>query len=145
MGRSTKINGEKLRQARERLGLTQSQLGGMLDPTMSDENIGRLERGNPTNPAGVLSKRVPEFARIFNIPLDQFRKEFVLGPDNGTAAPMAATHGRLARDIWHRLREATDLAAKAQRCSADEVAEQLIALIEADPKHIPVPVKPKRR
>lgn len=74
MAATTKIFGDKLKAARERAFLTQSQLGELLGG-QTDENIGRIERSK--HPVGITTKRLPALAKALGMTIEQVRKELV--------------------------------------------------------------------
>lgn len=92
MARSVKIFGAKLRAARDAAFLTQTQLGEKLDPKMSDENIGRIER---LKVAGIMSKQIPHLAAALKIPLDVFMRDFV---DHSAGREKGATEVKQTRE-----------------------------------------------
>jgi SOS-response transcriptional repressor LexA len=97
MSRSTLIFGEKIAKARDALHMTQGRLGELIEPPMSDEGIGRIER---LAVAGILTKKIPSLAAALKIPLARFERDFIVPEstrfnDNGTTAEPKVVSGFL--------------------------------------------------
>jgi transcriptional regulator with XRE-family HTH domain len=71
MAREAYVFGKRLAAAREKLAMTQRELGDAVG--VSDETISRVERHEV---AGVLSKRLPKLAAVLGLTLDQFTAQF---------------------------------------------------------------------
>ena len=72
MARVTHIFGRQLAAAREKLAMTQRELGDAIGG-VSDETISRIERHEV---AGILSKRLPKLASVLGLTLEQFMAQF---------------------------------------------------------------------
>jgi transcriptional regulator with XRE-family HTH domain len=72
MARVTHIFGKRLSSAREKLAMTQRQLGEAIGG-VSDETISRIERHEV---AGILSKRLPKLAEVLGLTLKEFQTQF---------------------------------------------------------------------
>lgn len=70
MGKSFRILGKKLKQAREKAFLTQDQLGALMDVT--GDNIGRIEQSDV---AGMYWAKLPKLAAALKMTEDQVREQ----------------------------------------------------------------------
>jgi transcriptional regulator with XRE-family HTH domain len=108
--------GKRLRQLRTERGLTQTQLGDMLD--VSFQQIQKYEKG--TNRIG--SGRLWVISRLLNAPITYFFED--LEEVNETAEPEPGGDGRLSRDSVQLARALNELA-------DGEVKSQVAKLIKA--------------
>lgn len=108
--------GKRLRQLRTERGLTQTQLGDMLD--VSFQQIQKYEKG--TNRIG--SGRLWVISRLLNAPITYFFED--LEEVNETAEPEPVGDGRLSRDSVQLARALNELA-------DGEVKSQVAKLIKA--------------
>jgi transcriptional regulator with XRE-family HTH domain len=101
MARVTHIYGNRLAAAREKLSMTQRELGEAIGG-VSDETISRIERHEV---AGILSKRLPKLASVLGLTLDEFKNRLcVLEPGlpkspSGLPSGLDLRHVRLARAL----------------------------------------------
>jgi transcriptional regulator with XRE-family HTH domain len=72
MARVAHLYGKKLAAARSEKSMTQRELGEAIGG-VSDETISRVERSEV---AGILAKRLPRLAAVFNMSLDDFKSRF---------------------------------------------------------------------
>jgi transcriptional regulator with XRE-family HTH domain len=72
MARVAHIYGKKLAAARNRLAMTQKELGEAIGG-VSDETISRVERQDVS---GILAKRLPKLAAVLGLGLEQFKSAF---------------------------------------------------------------------
>jgi transcriptional regulator with XRE-family HTH domain len=91
MARVTYIFGKRLSSAREKLAMTQRQLGDAIGG-VSDETISRIERHEV---AGILSKRLPKLAEVLGLTLRQFQTQFCV-PESEGSRPANEKAGRAA-------------------------------------------------
>ncbi len=108
--------GKRLRQLRTERGLTQTQLGDMLE--VSFQQIQKYEKG--TNRIG--SGRLWVISRLLNAPITYFFEE--LEEVDKTAEPEPVGDGRLSRDSVQLARALNELA-------DSEVKSQVAKLIKA--------------
>lgn len=101
MARVTKIFGARLREAREGLNLTQTQLGQQTGG-ISDETIGRIERSEV---GGLLTKHVPGMAAALKMSVEDFRKRLVAPLVQRDTDTMQV---QLPRGLVRRLRAMSD-------------------------------------
>src|SRR5277367_1665201 len=78
MGRVTHIFGRRLAAAREKLAMTQRELGEAIGG-VSDETISRIERHEV---AGILSKRLPKLASVLGLTLEEFKIRLCVREDD---------------------------------------------------------------
>jgi transcriptional regulator with XRE-family HTH domain len=81
MARVAYVLGKKLAVAREKLAMTQRELGEAIGG-VSDETISRVERHEI---AGILAKRIPRLAATLGLSLEDFKSDFC-APDSGNSA-----------------------------------------------------------
>jgi transcriptional regulator with XRE-family HTH domain len=108
--------GKRLRQLRTERGLTQTQLGDMLE--VSFQQIQKYEKG--TNRIG--SGRLWVISRLLNAPITYFFEE--LEEVSNTAEPKPVGDGRLSRDSVQLARALNELA-------DSDVKSQVAKLIKA--------------
>ncbi|MGA3066077.1 MAG: helix-turn-helix domain-containing protein [Tepidisphaeraceae bacterium] len=87
MARVAHVYGRKLAAARNRLAITQRELGAAIG--VSDETISRVERQET---AGILAKHLPKLAVSLGMNLDQFRSAFC--PPAAAPAPTGTLAGQ---------------------------------------------------
>jgi transcriptional regulator with XRE-family HTH domain len=86
MARVTHIFGRRLKEAREKLAMTQREIGEAIGG-ISDETISRIERNEV---AGILSKRLPKLAEVLGLTLEEFKLQFCLPQTNEPRTPQIA-------------------------------------------------------
>jgi transcriptional regulator with XRE-family HTH domain len=85
MARVAHIFGKRLKAAREKLEMTQRELGDAIGG-ISDETISRIERQEV---AGILAKRLPKLASTLGLKLEEFKVGFCLEENKIADAPRA--------------------------------------------------------
>jgi transcriptional regulator with XRE-family HTH domain len=86
MARVAHIFGKRLKAVREKLAMTQRELGEAIGG-ISDETISRIERQEV---AGILAKRLPRLASTLGLKLEEFKVQFCLDENKSTAASRAS-------------------------------------------------------
>jgi transcriptional regulator with XRE-family HTH domain len=96
MARVAHIFGKRLAEAREKLAMTQRELGEAIGG-VSDETISRIERHEV---AGILAKRLPKLALALGLSLEDFKVRFSVAED-AVSAPNAKNLS-LTSDFSHK-------------------------------------------
>jgi transcriptional regulator with XRE-family HTH domain len=93
MARVAHIFGKRLAEAREKLAMTQRELGEAIGG-VSDETISRIERHEV---AGILAKRLPKLASALGLSLEDFKVRFSVS-ENVTGPPTTKSPSNSVKD-----------------------------------------------